>query len=96
MSLDHSAKPPEDLEERKAVRFFFRGEEDLIECFVSWDALDALEGSPAASRADRLQRFERHRTRIESAAAAKFDDQRGAPGGVISLGTSEVMSAAAV
>jgi len=71
--LHHSAMPPDDLPERRAVRFHFRGDHDLVDCLVSWDALDRLENRPAADRAERLARFEQHRSRIEAAALRKLD-----------------------
>ncbi|WP_018391111.1 DUF1488 family protein [Ancylobacter sp. FA202] len=73
MTLHHSAKPPEDLNDRKAIRFFFRGDEDIVECLVGWDALERLENSPLDSRADRMARFEQHRLMIEAAALRKME-----------------------
>ncbi len=70
----HSAKPPEDLVEDRSIRFHFRGDHDLIECRVSWEVLDRLEGSPAASPSDRLARFEQHRALIEAAALRKMNE----------------------
>lgn len=62
---------PDDLPERQAIRFGLRGPTDIVDCFVSWEALDKLEGGPAANRAERIARFERHRQAIEAAALAK-------------------------
>lgn len=73
MTLHHSAKPPEDLTDRQAIRFFFRGDDDIVECLVSWDALERLENSPPDNRADRLARFEQHRLLIEAAALRKME-----------------------
>ncbi|MDQ0346014.1 DUF1488 family protein [Ancylobacter vacuolatus] len=73
MTLHHSAKPPEDLNDRKAIRFFFRGDKDIVECLVSWGALERLENSPLDSRADRMARFEQHRLLIEAAALRKME-----------------------
>lgn len=75
--LHHSAMPPDDLLERRAVRFRFRGDHDLVDCLVSWDALDQLENRPAADRAKRLARFEQHRSRIEAAALRKLGTGQG-------------------
>ncbi|MBS7543196.1 DUF1488 family protein [Ancylobacter oerskovii] len=73
MILEHSAKPAEDLEDVRKIRFFFRGDTDVVPCLVSWEALDRLEGGKAADRAERLNRFEKHRSAIEVAARRKFD-----------------------
>lgn len=74
MTLHHSAKPAEDITEQKMIRFFFRGDDDIVECLVGWDALERLENSPLASRADRLARFEQHRPRIEAAALRRMGE----------------------
>ncbi|MDQ0301496.1 DUF1488 family protein [Ancylobacter polymorphus] len=74
MTLHHSAKPAEDITEQKVIRFFFRGDDDIVECLVGWDALERLENSPLASRADRLARFEQHRLRIEAAALRRMGE----------------------
>ncbi|MGA0563650.1 DUF1488 family protein [Ancylobacter sp. VNQ12] len=73
MTLHHSAMPPDDLEESRAIRFHFRGDKDLVACLVSWDALDQLEDGKATQRAERMARFERHRSKIEAAALRKLD-----------------------
>lgn len=88
MPLDHSAMPPDDLADSRKVRFRMRGEDALVDCYVGWDALDALEGAPAISRADRLQRFETHRVRIEAAIVRKHE--AGAKGD-ITLDASDVL-----
>ncbi|MCK0208397.1 DUF1488 domain-containing protein [Starkeya koreensis] len=88
--LHHSAMPPDDLPERRSVRFHFRGDKDLVDCLVSWDALDRLENHPAATRAERLARFEQHRARIEAAALRKLD--AGSGQGELTLATEDVMS----
>jgi len=93
MPLDHSAMPPDDLADSRDVRFRMRGEDALVDCFVSWDALDALEGSPAASRADRLQRFETHRLLIEAAVVRKYE---GGEEGPIRIGASDVLGSSDV
>lgn len=74
ISKPHSAMPPDDMPEARAIRFHLRGDHDLIECEVSWAALEALEGSPADSAADRLARFAQHRMGIEAAALRKMND----------------------
>ncbi|MBS7537439.1 DUF1488 family protein [Ancylobacter lacus] len=72
MSDHHAGRGPDDMLQRRAVRFGVRGPQDIIDCFVSWDALDQLEGGgPAVNTSDRLARFERHRPAIEAAAMAK-------------------------
>jgi len=87
MTLHHSAMAPDDLADRRSVRFHMRGDEDLVACFVSWDALSALENGPAATTAERLQRFETHRPRIEAAVMRKYN--RGAKN-EITLDASDV------
>ena len=67
----HEGRGPDDLEDRRAIRFGMRGDQDIIDCLVSWEALECLEGKPAANRAERLEWFERHRPQIEAAAIAK-------------------------
>lgn len=94
MPAHHSAKPPEDLADARAIRFFLRGDDDLIECQVSWEALDRLERDHGAGRADRLARFEQHRPRIEAAALRKLGT-KGADRPVY-LDAEEVMAAPAV
>lgn len=93
--LHHSAMPPEDLPERRSVRFRFRGDHDLVDCLVSWDALDRLENHPAATRAERLARFEQHRARIEAVALSKLDAAKelgeGEQGEIV-VGAEDVMA----
>lgn len=95
-ALPHSAKPAEDLTEDRSIRFHFRGDHDLIECRVSWDALDQLEGGPAASTSDRLARFEQHRPRIEAAALRKVNEaSEAAAAAPLRLDAADVMRAPA-
>ncbi|GLK71451.1 DUF1488 family protein [Ancylobacter dichloromethanicus] len=91
MTLHHSAKPPEDLAESRAIRFFFRGDTDILECLVGWDALERLENAELTSRADRMARFEQHRPRIEAAALRKFE-RTPATDGPVTLGAQDVVS----
>lgn len=93
MTLHHSAKPAEDVTDRKAIRFFFRGDADIVECLVGWSVLERLENSPMASRADRLARFEQHRTRIEAAALRKMEQAGERP---LTLDAQDVLSGPAV
>ncbi|WP_428030223.1 DUF1488 family protein [Ancylobacter sp.] len=95
MTLHHSAKPPEDLADRKAIRFFFRGDKDIVECLVSYEALERLENAELVSRSDRLARFEQHRPRIEAAALHKIESG-GTTEGPISLDAQDVVSGSAV
>lgn len=67
---EHS-RGPDDIPDRQAIRFGLRGEREIVDCFVSWEALDRLEVGPAANRAERLERFEKHRPVIEAAVLAK-------------------------
>lgn len=90
MILEHSAKPAEDLEDVQKIRFFFRGDTDIVSCLVSWDALDRLEGGKAADRAERLERFEKHRSAIDVAARRKYRES----GGEVTLEADEVLKAA--
>ncbi|MCK0197761.1 DUF1488 domain-containing protein [Ancylobacter sp. 6x-1] len=72
MQEHFAGRGPDDVLQRRAVRFGVRGPLDIIDCFVSWEALERLEGSgPAVNTPDRLARFERHRPAIEAAAMAK-------------------------
>lgn len=91
MTLHHSAKPPEDLADSKAIRFFFRGDTDIVECLVSWGALERLENSPLDSRADRMARFEQHRLVIEAAALRKME-KAGADAGPLTLDAQDVLA----
>jgi len=75
MTLHHSAMPFDDLPAERSIRFRFRGDRDLVTCLVSWEALDRLEGKPAASAAERLARFEQHRMRIEAAALRRLGEE---------------------
>lgn len=72
METSHSAKPAEDLEDISSIRFFLRGDKDLVECLISWQVLDRLENGKAAARPERLARFEIHRSAIENAARKKL------------------------
>jgi hypothetical protein len=65
---------PDDIPDRRAIRFGLRGKHDIVDCYVAWEALDRLEDSPAANRNERLDRFEMHRPVIEAAALAKLGD----------------------
>lgn len=94
MTLHHSAKPAEDITEQKVIRFFFRGDDDIIECLVGWDALERLENSPLVGRADRLARFEQHRPRIEAAAMRKMGEA-GSPR-PLTLGAGDVIDGPAL
>lgn len=67
---EHS-RGPDDIPDRRAIRFGLRGEREIVDCFVGWDVLDRLEGGPAANRAERIERFEKRRPIIEAAALAK-------------------------
>ncbi|MBS9476266.1 DUF1488 domain-containing protein [Ancylobacter sp. VKM B-3255] len=88
----HSAMPPDDLPESRAIRFHFRGDHDLIECWVSWEALERLEGGPADSSSDRLARFEQHRPRIEAAALRKIGRAGGA-GAPLRIDAEDILNA---
>lgn len=95
MTLHHSAMPPDDLEESRAIRFHFRGDHDLIPCLVSWDALDRLEDGKAAHRGERMARFERHRSKIEAAALRKLE-QHSVADGTVTLEADDVLAAPSV
>ncbi|MCB4767833.1 DUF1488 domain-containing protein [Ancylobacter sp. Lp-2] len=90
MILDHSAKPAEDLEDVQKIRFFFRGDTDVVPCLVTWEALDRLEGGKAADRAERLERFEKHRSAIEVAARRKAVNANG----IVTVNADETVQAA--
>jgi hypothetical protein len=63
---------PDDVPDRRAIRFGLRGKQDIVDCYVTWEALNRLEDSSAANRDERLARFEIHRPVIEAAAVAKL------------------------
>lgn len=65
---------PDDIPDRRAIRFGLRRKQAIVDCFVTWDALDRLEDSAAINRNERLDRFEIHRPIIEAAAFAKLGD----------------------
>ncbi len=54
---EHS-RGPDDIPDRRAIRFGLRGEREIVDCFVGWDVLDRLEGglSRQSGRADRAFR----------------------------------------
>ena len=90
MTDRQTGRGPDDVMQRQAVRFGLRGPKDIVDCFVSWRALDSLEGGePAVNRADRLARFERHRPTIEAAALKKCSGGAGRDGSVV-LGPEDV------
>lgn len=68
---------PDDIPDRRSIRIGLRGQKEIIDCFVSWETLDRQEGGPAANRAERIERFEKHRPVIEAAALAKCNKAGG-------------------
>jgi hypothetical protein len=70
---------------RMVVRFTMKNDEASVDCAISTDAMDQLEGSSRTSPAQREQQFLRLRDRIEERAARKFSDVEleGNPPGII-------------
>ncbi|MFD2030728.1 DUF1488 family protein [Ancylobacter dichloromethanicus] len=88
-SLGQAARRP--CREQGDPVLFFRGDTDILECLVGWDALERLENAELTSRADRMARFEQHRPRIEAAALRKFE-RTPATDGPVTLGAQDVVS----
>jgi phage shock protein A len=70
---------------RMVVKFTMKNDQATVDCAISTDAMDQLEGSSRTSPAQREQQFLRLRDRIEERAARKFGDVEleGNPPGVI-------------
>ena len=70
---------------RMVVRFTMKNDKASVDCAISTDAMDQLEGSSRTTPAQREQQFLRLRDRIEERAARKFNDVEleGNPPGVI-------------
>jgi hypothetical protein len=70
---------------RMVVRFTMNNDHASVDCAISTDAMDQLEGSSRTPPSQREQQFLRLRDRIEARAARKFSDVEleGNPPGVI-------------
>ena len=70
---------------RMVVRFTMKNDQANVDCAISTDAMDQLEGSSRTPPAQREQQFLRLRGRIEERAARKFSDveMEGNPPGII-------------
>jgi Protein of unknown function (DUF1488) len=70
---------------RMVVKFTMKNDQATVDCAISTDAMDQLEGSSRTSPAQREQQFLRLRDQIEERAARKFGDVEleGNPPGVI-------------
>ena len=70
---------------RMVVRFTMKNDKANVDCAISTDAMDQLEGSSRTPPAQREQQFLRLRDRIEERASRKFLDVEleGNPPGVI-------------
>jgi len=71
--------------DRMVVRFTMKNDKANVDCAISTDAMDQLEGSSRTPPAQREQQFLRLRDRIEERASRKFLDVEleGNPPGVI-------------
>jgi len=70
---------------RMVVKFTMKNDQATVDCAISTDAMDQLEGSSRTSPAQREEQFLRLRDRIEERAARKFGavELEGNPPGVI-------------
>jgi Protein of unknown function (DUF1488) len=70
---------------RMVVKFTMKNDQATVDCAISTDAMDQLEGSSRTSPAQREQQFLRLRDQIEECAARKFGavELEGNPPGVI-------------
>ena len=70
---------------RMVVKFTMKNDQATVDCAISTDAMDQLEGSSRTPPAQREQQFLRLRDRIEERAARKFGavELEGNPPGVI-------------
>ena len=70
---------------RMVVKFTMKNDQATIDCAISTDAMDQLEGSSRTSPAQREEQFLRLREQIEERAARKFGavELEGNPPGVI-------------
>jgi hypothetical protein len=70
---------------RMVVKFTMKNDQATVDCAISTDAMDQLEGSSRTSPAQREQQFLRLRDQIEERAARKFGavELEGNPPGVI-------------
>ena len=56
------------------ISFLMMAGDKMVRCMVRYDALDALESTPAPNSEDRLKRFARHRSEIEDVVSRKYDE----------------------
>ena len=70
---------------RMVVKFTMKNDQATVDCAISTDAMDQLEGSSRTSPAQREQQFLRLRDQIEERAARKFGavELEGNPPGVV-------------
>jgi hypothetical protein len=70
---------------RMVVKFTMKNDQATVDCAISTDAMDQLEGSSRTSPAQREEQFLRLRDQIEERAARKFGavELEGNPPGVI-------------
>jgi hypothetical protein len=71
--------------DRMIVKFTMKNDEAIVDCAISTDAMDQLEGSSRTPPGGREQQFLRLRATIEARASRKFGDVEleGNPPGVI-------------
>jgi hypothetical protein len=71
--------------DRMVIRFTMMNDDVEINCAVSTDAMDHLEGTKRVTLAQREEQFTRLRSRIEARAEQKFlnAEFEGQPSGVI-------------
>jgi hypothetical protein len=70
---------------RMVVKFTMKNDQATVDCAISTDAMDQLEGSSRTSPAQREEQFLRLRDQIEERAARKFGavELEGNPPGII-------------
>jgi len=77
MPLRHTeGREPVDQVGRQGIKFTMMvadGDEAPVSCFASFAALHTIEGGDLPSKAERMERFERHRVTFERIASAKYD-----------------------
>jgi hypothetical protein len=84
MALTQSSFQEYDFN-RMVVKFTMKNDQATVDCAISTDAMDQLEGSSRTSPAQREEQFLRLRDRIEERAARKFSavELEGNPPGVV-------------
>jgi hypothetical protein len=76
IAMAEHSRGPDDRPDRRAFRFGLRGKQEIIDCYVTWEALDRLEGGPADTRAEPASSGTVRRSRPQRLPSAKAGSAR--------------------